>query len=288
MNRVSSLVEHALKKEVACVAQVGGGSISTAMKATLSDGEIVFVKVSPQQKDMFPKEANGLRELANANAIRIPDVLFVDESILVLEFLPSSSPSNRKKFFEEFGRQLAALHRSTSLSFGFTEDNYIGSTPQQNSPRALSWKEFYLSYRLQYQFHLADENGYADTELRRLFTILERRIDELIPDDGEPPALLHGDLWGGNFLCVEGNTPAIIDPAVYYGHREADLAMTMLFGGFGDPFYSAYGEAYPLNPGWEKRMKLYKLYHLFNHLNLFGEGYYGQVEGTMRDLTGEF
>ncbi len=286
MDRVSSLVEHALKKEVASVTQVGGGSISTATKVTLSDGEIVFVKVSLQRKDMFPKEANGLRELASAHAVRIPGVMFVDENILVLEFLPSSSPSNRKKFFEEFGRQFAALHRRTSSSFGFMENNYIGSTPQQNMPRTSSWKEFYHSCRLQFQFHLAEENGYADDELRGLFAALDHRIDELIPDDSEPPALLHGDLWGGNFLCVEGNTPAIIDPAVYYGHREADLAMTMLFGGFGDSFYSAYNEAYPLNPGWKKRMDLYKLYHLFNHLNLFGEGYYGQVVGTMRELAG--
>ena len=285
MNRISSLVEHALKKKVASIMPVGGGSISTAMKVTLSDGETVFVKVSPQQKDMFTKEANGLRELAKAGAIRIPGVMFADENILVLEFFSSSSPFNRKIFFEEFGRLFAALHHSTSMSFGFVENNYIGSTPQQNTPRTLSWKEFYQNCRLRFQFHLAEKNGYVDAELRKLFADLDRCLDELIPDDGEPPALLHGDLWGGNFLCVEGTMPVIIDPAVYYGHREADLAMTMLFGGFGDSFYDAYNEVYPLSPGCEKRMELYKLYHLFNHLNLFGEGYYGQVVGTMRGLT---
>ena len=285
METVNSLIEHALKKEVASITPIGGGSISTAMKATLRDGENVFVKVSPQQKDMFPKEANGLRELAKADAVKVPGVICVEENILILEFLPSSSPFNRKKFFEEFGRQFAALHRCTSPSFGFIENNYIGSTPQWNAPRSSSWKEFYRNCRLLFQFHLAEENGYVDAELRRLFSALDRRLDELIPDDGELPALLHGDLWSGNFLCVEGDTPAIIDPAVYYGHREADLAMTMLFGGFGDSFYSAYNEIYPLKPGWKKRTELYKLYHLFNHLNLFGRGYYEEVVGTMKALA---
>ena len=285
MNPVSSLVEHALQKNVASVMPLGGGSISTAMKATLSNGEVVFVKVSPQRTDMFPKEANGLRELAKADTVKIPAVIFADEKILILEFLPPSSPPNRKFFFEEFGRQLAALHRCTSSSFGFFEDNYIGSTPQKNLPLSSSWREFYYTCRLQYQFLLAEENGYVNAELRRCFDALGRRMDELVPDDSEPPALLHGDLWAGNFLCIEGARPAIIDPAVYYGHREADLAMTLLFGGFGDSFYSAYAEAYPLNPGWQRRMELYKLYHLLNHLNLFGEGYYGQVLRTMQDLV---
>jgi protein-ribulosamine 3-kinase len=285
MDPVSRLVGHSLKKGVTSLTPLGGGSISTAMKATLSDGETVFIKMSPQQKDMFPKEANGLRELAKAGAVKTPAVVLVDEKILVLEFLSPSSPPNRKLFFEEFGRQFAALHRSTSLSFGFFENNYIGSTPQQNMPQGISWKEFYYTRRLQYQFTLAEKNGYADAALCKAFDALGRRMDQLIPEDGEPPALLHGDLWGGNFLCIEGGKPAIVDPAVYYGHREADLAMTLLFGGFGESFYSSYDEAYPLNRGWRKRMELYKLYHLFNHLNLFGEGYYAEVLGTMKKLA---
>jgi protein-ribulosamine 3-kinase len=284
MDPVSSLVEHALGRKVSSVTSLGGGSIATALKVTLSDGETIFVKVSPQQKDMFLREANGLRELAKADAIKIPAVKVVDDNILALEFLSPVIPPNRKVFFEKFGRNFAALHRHSSSSFGFFENNYIGSTLQQNLPLSLSWQEFYYTRRLQYQFHLAEENGYSDAELRKLFAGLGRHLDELIPDDGEPPALLHGDLWGGNFLCIEGNTPAIIDPAVYYGHREADIAMTLLFGGFEDSFYSAYHEVYPLSSGWQRRMELYKLYHLFNHLNLFGEGYLGQVVGTMRDL----
>ncbi|MDD8017716.1 MAG: fructosamine kinase family protein [Bacteroidota bacterium] len=262
-----------------------GGSIASSYQAKLSEGRNVFVKANPQSDDMFVKEAHGLEELQKANVIRTPGILHVSNSILILELLPVSSYSNRKIFFEEFGRAFASLHRYTSLSFGFYENNYIGSTPQKNLPQSQSWTEFYLNKRMQFQFHLAEKNGYSNSELSSLFNKLEKRIDDLIPVDGEPPALLHGDLWSGNYLCLENNTPAIIDPAVYYGHREADLAMTFLFGGFESSFYDAYNEAYPLNNGWQKRIEIYKLYHLFNHLNLFGEGYYGQVVETLKRLT---
>jgi protein-ribulosamine 3-kinase len=284
-NIINTLIRDAVGRQVVSLSPLGGGSISTAYKTELSDGSSVFLKVSPQFSDMFIKEANGLRELEKANAIRIPRVLHADEKVLIIEFLPSTSPSNRKIFFENFGRQFAQLHRRTNRQFGFYEDNYIGSTPQKNLPMTASWREFYWQNRLLFQFHLAEKNGYADSSLRKYFSQLEKNMNNIIPDDGEPPALLHGDLWGGNYLCTANDTPVIIDPAVYYGHREADLGMTLLFGGFGDSFYSAYNEAYPLQPGWQKRMEVYKLYHLFNHLNLFGEGYYGQVAETMRRLV---
>lgn len=284
-NEINNIVRQKTGKEISSLSPLGGGSISTAYKTMLSDHSSLFVKVSPQFPDMFMKEANGLLELEKAKAIRIPHVLHTDEQILILEFIPSSSPTSRKKFFEAFGRQFAQMHKQTSVSFGFYEDNYIGSTPQKNLPQSASWREFYWTNRLLFQYRLAEKNRYADSSLRKLFSDLEKNIFSIIPDDGEPPALLHGDLWGGNYLCAEDDTPVIIDPAVYYGHREADLGMTMLFGGFGDSFYSSYNEAYPLLPGWEHRMEVYKLYHLFNHLNLFGEGYYGQVAETMRRLT---
>lgn len=283
-HNLSGVIREKIGKQILSLSPLGGGSISTAYKADLSDGLSVFLKVSPQFPDMFMKEANGLRELEKAKAIRIPQVLHADEEILILEYLPAVSPANRKKFFEEFGRQFAAMHRHSHSLFGFYEDNYIGSTPQKNKPQMNSWQEFYWTNRLLFQFRLAEENGYADSSLRKYFLQLEKNFAGIIPDDGEPPALLHGDLWGGNYLCTENDTQVIIDPAVYYGHREADLGMTLLFGGFGDSFYSAYNEAYPLQPGWQERMEVYKLYHLFNHLNLFGDGYYGQVAETMRRL----
>jgi protein-ribulosamine 3-kinase len=284
-NNIHKIVREKIGKEITSISSLSGGSISSAYKAILSDGNFVFLKISPQFPDMFIKEANGLKELHKAKTIRIPNVLFTDNEILILEYLPVSSPSNRKKFFEEFGKQFAQLHRYTSPTFGFIEDNYIGSTPQKNTPQSNSWREFYWNERLLFQFHLAERNGYADSDLRKAFSYLEQHLNDIIPDDGETPALLHGDLWSGNYLCLENDIPAIIDPAVYYGHREADLGMTLLFGGFGDSFYDSYNESYPLNKGWEFRMEIYKLYHLFNHLNLFGEGYYGQVVETMRRLT---
>ena len=137
---------------------------------------------------------------------------------------------------------------------------------------------------VEFQFKLAEQNGYKDKEIVYLFRRVEKQIDRLIPEDSERPSLLHGDLWNGNFLCVENNVPAVIDPAVYYGHREADLAMTMLFGGFGEAFYASYHAEFPLEEEWKRRCEIYKLYHLLNHLNLFGEGYYPQVYQTMKEL----
>ena len=265
---------------------LSGGSIATSYRVELENNQSLFVKVSPQHPDMFIKEANGLCELRKANALRVPKIILANEEILILEFLPVSSPTNRKYFFEQFGKQFAQLHRLTSYQFGFDENNFIGSTVQKNLPRMSSWKDFFIMNRLEFQFKLAEQNGYTNREFYSQFQILERQIDQLIPDDGEPPALLQGDLWSGNFLCLEDNVPAIIDPAVYYGHREADLAMTMLFGGFSEAFYESYYREYPLNDGWKRRCELYKLYHLFNHLNLFGMGFFSQVVATMKDLAG--
>jgi protein-ribulosamine 3-kinase len=286
MNRteINKIVEAKIGSIILTLTPLHGGSISSAFKITVKSGEEFFIKISPQFSDMFIKEAHGLEDLKKANAVRVPNVILADEQILVLEFLPVSSFSNRKKFFEDFGRRFAQMHRYSGSSFGFYEDNYIGSTLQRNTVRSQSWKEFYFSQRLEFQLKLAEKNGYSDTGLLSLFQRLEQQIDDLIPNDGEPPALLHGDLWGGNFLCLEDDIPAIIDPAIYFGHREADLAMTLLFGGFDSTFYKAYNEEYPLHNGWEKRMEIYKLYHLFNHLNIFGAGYYGQVVETMRAL----
>jgi fructosamine-3-kinase len=280
----NELIHSALNTPVRHLAPLGGGSISSAYKASLADGRTVFAKVHPQFPDMFRKEASGLRELSVTTTIRIPEVLYADTTLLILEYLPVAAMRNRKLFFEQFGRSFARLHRHSAPLFGFGEDNYIGSTPQQNLPRTDSWREFYWSRRLLFQFRLAEKNGYGDERFRTLFMRMEKRLDEIIPDDGEPPALLHGDLWNGNFLCLEDDTPAIIDPAVYYGHREADLGMTLLFGGFSDHFYGAYNEEYPLHNGWEQRMEIYKLYHLMNHLNLFGETYYGQVINVMQRI----
>jgi fructosamine-3-kinase len=180
------------------------------------------------------------------------------------------------------------MHRYTSECFGFYEDNFIGATPQLNIPdnfESSDWTLFYLNKRLLFQFHLAERNGYTDENFRRLFSNLEKRLPEILKGSEEPPALLHGDLWSGNFMVNKAGNATLIDPAVYYGHREAELAMTKLFGGFSSSFYSAYNKTYPLKSGWEFREEVYTLYHVLNHLNLFGAGYKNQAFMLMKQYS---
>ncbi|MCD8262177.1 MAG: fructosamine kinase family protein [Bacteroides sp.] len=165
-------------------------------------------------------------------------------------------------FFREFGKKMARLHRYTTERFGFYEDNFIGTTPQLNLPdsrEAIDWSEFYLNKRLNYQFRLALQNGYISSRLENEFSLFTERIRPLLEESAELPALLHGDLWNGNFLADEEGEVVLIDPAVYYEHREAELAMTLLFGGFSPEFYQAYQQEYPLHPAWQQRVHLYKM-----------------------------
>jgi fructosamine-3-kinase len=172
-----------------------------------------------------------------------------------------------------FGAHLAEHHRrGTSSRFGWASDNYLGSTVQKNEARE-SWVEFFGECRLQYQLRLARQRGLGSREFYRLAERVIERLDKWLGDDRAQPSLLHGDLWSGNFLVDAAGRAVVIDPAVYYGHREAELAMPLLFGGFPPEFFDAYSEAWPLAEGWRERVELYKLYHLLNHLNLFGVGY---------------
>lgn len=260
---------------------VGGGCIAEARIATFADGYSVFLKTAEGAPGMFEREAEGLAALAEAGAIRIPEVLAVGDGGLVLEAVRAGS--RRPDFFECFGRQFARLHQYHGRVFGFTSDNFIGSTPQLNSPvgKGDDWPEFFLERRLRFQADLAEQNGHG-SELRRLLEEAENRIEALLAASAEAPSLLHGDLWGGNFMVDETGMPCLIDPAVYFGHREADLAMTRLFGGFEAAFYDSYNEAFPLAPGHNERLPLYQLYHLLNHLNLFGSAYYAQCRQILR------
>ena len=274
---------------------VGGGCISDAQIALFADGSGAFVKRRQGFPGMFECEATGLRALAATGAIRVPEVLAVSGDSLVLEWI-QPAPKGRY-FFESFGRSFAALHTHRGPACGFSQDNFIGSTPQINTPtgrdwfvaseapdpvgNGLDWPEFFLERRLRFQVRLAADRGYGH-DLERLLDRSETRIVELLAAAVEPPSLLHGDLWGGNFIVDERGEACLIDPAVYYGHREADLAMTRLFGGFSPAFYAAYDEAAPLADGHAERLPMYQLYHLLNHLNLFGGGYYAQSERILR------
>lgn len=225
---------------------------------------------------MFEAEADGLNELRTAGEVRVPEVIDVGiengQSYLVIEHLDLQRPSRDVE--RKFGQQLARLHRHTADRFGWFRDNTIGPTPQRND-WSDDWIDFFGELRLDFQVRLAARNGYDLTDEGAR---LRKRLPELF-DAYEPVAsLLHGDLWGGNWAALPDGTPVLFDPAVYHGDREADLAMTELFGGFDPAFHAAYREAAPLDPGYPVRRDLYNLYHVLNHVNLFGGGYAGQAQ----------
>ena len=262
---------------------VGGGDISAAWQLdTGNDG--VFLKTGPVAAiDMFAAEAEGLAEIALANALRVPEVLAIgktsDTAFLALEWLPFERPG--KACEKRLGQRLADMHRTTSDRFGWHRDNTIGLTPQHNR-WSTDWVAFFRERRLGYQLKLATTNGYTGQLQEQGLRLLER-LPSLFENYRPLPSLLHGDLWGGNWAS-SGGEPVIFDPAVYYGDRETDLAMTRLFGGFGHAFYEAYEAAWPLEPGSARRQALYQLYHVLNHLNLFGGGYYSRALALIRAL----
>ena len=254
---------------------VAGGCIADSAIAEFADGSRLFVKQSQESPQMFVCEANGLRELAKAKALRTPQVVHAEPGLLILEYIESSSPQGN--FMARFGAKFAEMHRYQAPHFGFFENNYIGATLQLNCAKpARDWATFYYDFRLLPQLRLAEQRGLAPPQLNRGIAALEPRLATLLAGSEEPPCLLHGDLWSGNFLATADNEPCIIDPAVYFGHREADLAMTRLFGGFSSEFYRAYEAVWPLPPGASRRLPLYQLYHILNHLNLFGGSYLSQ------------
>jgi len=276
--RIIAEIENWAGAKVVSVSALSGGSISKVDRITLETGDNFLLKSGGEHDDIFTCEANSLNELRQANCIRVPKVLLVGDKYLLMEYIFKGIQT--PDFFYRFGRQLAKMHKKSSSKFGFYEDNYLGSTPQPNIPTAEegeSWFDFYYNKRLLYQYKLAEKNGYVGNELKNGFLMMETRVDEILEGSEESPSLLHGDLWKGNFMVDENSNPCLIDPAVYYGHREAELAMTRLFGGFPEEFYSAYRSSFPLPQGYDLRENIYLLYHVLNHLNLFGMGYYGQA-----------
>lgn len=262
---------------------LGGGCINAA--ASLSDGQqTYFVKLNQAaQVAMFEAEAMGLAEMVASQTIRVPQPICwgtaADSAYLVLEWLELGG-RGADTAWAEMGRNLAAMHRTTSpQGFGWKLNNTIGSTPQPN-PWTADWTTFWQTHRLGFQLQLANRRGGSFPQQARLL----EAIPELLAGHQPQPALVHGDLWSGNAAVTRSGVPVIFDPATYYGDREVDLAMTELFGSFPAEFYQAYQEAFPLAAGYQQRQVLYNLYHILNHFNLFGGGYDAQANRMMAQI----
>jgi protein-ribulosamine 3-kinase len=264
-----------------------GGCINDAREIRLRDGREFFIKMNAADlPGLFECETHGLRALREVGALAIPQPIVCGggeasiPSFIVMELVRQGPQGSRLQ--EKLGRGLANLHRRSQHDrFGFDHDNYLGSTPQPNGWKD-DWVAFWREHRLGFQFNLARRNGLTDRIFDGLADSLLQKLEYYLTHPREPACLLHGDLWGGNVLSNANGEPVLIDPAAYYGRREADLAMTMLFGGFNARFYAAYEEEWPLEPDSTVRLDLYKLYHLLNHLNLFGHGYRSGCMDIMR------
>lgn len=276
------------------VRSVGGGCINPSARIEIEGGDTFFLKWNADHPGLFEAEADGLTALDGIRGPRIPEVVGVgsgDRGVpgwLLLEFVPEGSPD--VAYHRRLAEALAEVHgddgeagRSEEpAAWGWSRDNFIGSLPQSNARRP-TWPEFWTEERIRPQLRRARDAGYLREDPGPWDELFRRAEELLCPGEEEGPSLLHGDLWSGNVYPGPAGEPVLIDPAVYRGHREVDLAMTGLFGGFGQEFYRAYEEAWPLRPGYrEVRRHLYELYPLLVHVNLFGGGYESRARNALR------
>lgn len=279
MMKIKEKLESILNEDILNFSSISGGCIGDS-QIVLTKSNKYFLKTYPNNRSkLLQCEANGLAEINKTNSIKTPKVIDVNNDFLLLEFVEEGRKNSQT--MSDFGIELAIMHKHTSESFGFYEDNFIGANIQKNINLKNNWVEFYWEERLVFQYKLAEKNGYTDSDFRSRFNKLSKNINSILNDSIENPSLIHGDLWSGNYLVDNNSKVVLIDPAVYYGHREAELGMTLLFGGFSSDFYNAYDEEFPLEKNWKYRIDLYKLYHLMNHLNLFGNSYYSQVQSAI-------
>lgn len=271
-----------VRLDVNVVQVVSGRSINKCYKLRRGSDHF-FLKVNSVNKfsNMFAVEAEGLKRLRLTQTIRVPQTVafgVVDhEQFLLLQWIEKGA--NSKKAQEALGSQLARLHKIHAEEFGLDHDNYMGSLNQKNSTYS-NWSDFYIKNRLEPQIEIAQQKRLLNTKMMNAFHSLFKRLDSLYPF--EKSSLIHGDLWSGNYLIDSGENPILIDPAIAYGHREVDIAMTTLFGGFDASFYKSYNEEFALEKGWKERLDLWNLYPLLVHLNLFGKGYLEQLETSLK------
>jgi fructosamine-3-kinase len=271
--------------EIYSAAPLAGGDINRVFKLTTSVGNFC-IKINDIKRypGMFDKEAKGLELLRKNSSFTIPEVIhtdaFEEQGYLLLSFIESATYG--KEYWESFGTMLADLHKNSDTEFGLDHDNYIGSLQQINEQRH-SWVDFFYHNRVLHQIRSAMDKGLLSSNDTKNANILYHSLNHIMPH--EKPSLIHGDLWSGNTMTDQKGKPCIIDPAVYYGHREMDLAMTKLFGGFDHRMYHSYHETYPLEKNWEERVEIHNLYPLLVHVNLFGGSYVQQVKGILRKFS---
>ena len=263
---------------------VGGGCINNAVRLATHDNTYFLKWNQAKENDLFVTEAKGLSILRKKGPIRLPEVLGQGEkkgkAYLLLDWIETGHPTHRS--WESFGKGLAQLHQASAQHFGLDHNNYIGRLVQHNDLHT-NWADFFRQERLEPQLRLASSKRLVDRELRASFDRLFPMLDQLIP--AEPPALLHGDLWSGNFMMDQDGNPVLVDPAIHFGHRETEIAFTHLFGGFDKQFYAAYNDHFPLVSGFEERIDIHNLYPLLVHVNLFGSSYLSGIKQTLRRFT---
>lgn len=279
-----AILEESLRKPVKVLDTTfaAGGCINNTLKLKTTQGDFFLKWQSGIADDMFEKEAQGLKILAETKAIKIPEVVSYGKldgkNYLLMEHIPSDLPESG--YWKKFGTALAEMHRNNSSDkYGLDHDNYIGKLPQPNDFND-SWIEFFIKQRLEFQLKLAVQNRLVDSRFVHRYRSFYEKLANLLPID--QPALLHGDMWSGNVMVGPEGRVCLIDPAVYFGHREIELAFTQMFGGFDNEFYSAYHEAYPLQPGFNERVGIYNIYPHMVHVNLFGTSYLSGVESVLR------
>ncbi|MDD2551518.1 MAG: fructosamine kinase family protein [Dysgonamonadaceae bacterium] len=283
MKKLISHISHLTNKEFHNIQSVSGGSISSAFVLKTDDGAY-FLKVNsqPDAYEMFVAEKTGLKTIEDTKTIAVPKVHLVNryegKSFLLMDYVESKHAD--PKDLKLLGSQLTHLHLNTADEFGFTSNNFIGSLPQSNNQHA-SWPDFYWHERILPQLKLAEQKNLLNSK-EIIAEQVALKVFEKLLDNDVKPSLVHGDLWGGNYLIAVDGTPYLIDPAVYYGHSMVDIAMSKLFGGFGNDFYSAYHDIIPKTDYYNAQIDLYQLYFLLVHLNLFGRSYYGSVASIMK------
>lgn len=281
-DRLKEAIEGQIEGKISKIEPLNNGCSFPSFAVTCNK-ERFFLKYSEQPTDAFLKEANGLTEITEAIHDFCPDVVTANNSFLLLDYITPERPTHL--FWQGLASKLARLHRNRKPSYGFFEDNYIGPTPQKNkiSEDNITWGDFFWNYRISPQLNMNSQKNQFTLSPKKI-EALKEAITHQLSDFNTYPTLTHGDLWSGNIHCGEKQKAFVIDPAFYYGDREADIAMAECFGGFSDQFFDIYNEILPLDKGYDQRKHIYNLYHILNHYNLFGNTYKSVSEKLIEQI----